>query len=107
MRRGEVYQFERDRPSREDDPRTPYRVIVSADYRLPDERVRVLTAPVERLDPQSMVAVQLGSADPIVGWVRVDLISSTYRPWLSGPHGELSAETMESVSSKLRIELDL
>ncbi|KIA61092.1 hypothetical protein [Nocardia vulneris] len=107
MRRGEVYRFERDRPSLENDPRTPYRVVVSADYRLPDERVRVLTAPVERLDPQSMVAVRLGNADPVEGWIRVDLLASTYRPWLAGPLGELCVETMESLSSKLRIELDL
>jgi hypothetical protein len=35
VRKGQVWQFERDRPSKEDDPRTPYRVVVSADYWLP------------------------------------------------------------------------
>jgi hypothetical protein len=37
VKQGQVWQFERDRPSKENDPRTPYRVVVSADYRLPLE----------------------------------------------------------------------
>ena len=31
MRQGQIWQFERDRPSKEDDPRTPYRVAVTLD----------------------------------------------------------------------------
>jgi mRNA-degrading endonuclease toxin of MazEF toxin-antitoxin module len=108
VRQGQVWRFERDRPSKDDDPRTPYRVVVSADYRLVPERRWVLTAPVvSALDIDTPVAVRLGSDDPVAGWVRADEITRTYVPWLSGPVGTVSAGTLEAVGAALRTEMDL
>ncbi|MGH3885319.1 MAG: hypothetical protein ACRDSZ_01920, partial [Pseudonocardiaceae bacterium] len=76
MRQGQVWQFERDRPSKEDDPRTPYGVVVSADYRLPPERRWVLTAPiVSTLDVDTPVAVRLQPDDPVKGFIRADKVN--------------------------------
>lgn len=100
--------FERERPSREDDPRTPYRVVVSADYRLVPERRWVLTAPVvSALDIDTPVAVRLHPDDPVEGWIRADEITRSYVPWLSGPVGNLTSDTVEALESALRTEMDL
>ncbi|MDQ2710311.1 MAG: hypothetical protein M3Z25_22985 [Actinomycetota bacterium] len=108
MRQGQVWRFERDRPSKEYDPRTPYRVVVSADYRLPPERRWVLTAPVvSALDIDTPVAVRLGSDDPMQGWIRADEITHTYVPWLSGPIGTITRASLDALAAALRTELDL
>lgn len=108
MRRGQIWQFERDRPSQEDDPRTPYRVVVSADYRLPPERRWVLTAPiVSTLDVDTPVAVRLQSGDPVQGFIRADEITRTYVPWLTGPVGKITAVTLDALTVALRTEMDL
>lgn len=108
MRQGQVWQFERDRPTKEDDTRTPYRVVVSADYRLPPERRWVLTAPVvSSLDIDTPVAVRLGEGDPVPGWIRADEITRTYVPWLSGPVGTVTDGTREALGAALRTEMDL
>lgn len=86
MRRGQVWQFERDRPSKDDDPRTAYRVVVSADYRLPPERRWVLTAPiVSTLGVDTPVAVRLQPGDPVKGFIRADEVTRTYVLWLTRP----------------------
>jgi mRNA-degrading endonuclease toxin of MazEF toxin-antitoxin module len=108
VRQGEVWRFERERPNRENDPRTPFRVVVSADYRLPPERRWVLTAPiVSSLEIDTPVAVRLQSADPTPGWIRADEVSRTYVPWLSGPIGTLTTTTREALAAALRTEMDL
>jgi hypothetical protein len=108
VRQGEIWVFERDRPTKDNDPRTPYRVVVSADYRLPPERRWVLTAPiVASLDIDTPVAVRLGDADALPGWVRADLITSTYVPWLTGPVAVLSEPAREALAAALRTEMDL
>jgi mRNA-degrading endonuclease toxin of MazEF toxin-antitoxin module len=108
VRQGEVWRFDRDRPSREDDPRTPYRVVVSADYRLVPERRWVLTAPVvSALDIDTPVAVRLQPDDPVKGWIRTDEINRTYVPWLTGPVGTISTATREALAAALRTEMDL
>ncbi len=108
MRKGQVWQFERDRPSQEDDPRTLYRVVVSADYRLPPERRWVLTAPiVSTLDVETLVAVRLQPADPVKGFIRADEVTRTYVPWLSGPVGMITVATLDALTVALRTEMDL
>lgn len=108
MRQGQVWQFERDRPSKEDDPRTPYRVVISADYRLVPQRRWVLTAPVvSTLDIDTPVAVRLGPGDPVKGWIRADEITRTYVPWLSGPIGTITSDTLSALAAALRTEMDL
>ncbi|WP_037078071.1 type II toxin-antitoxin system PemK/MazF family toxin [Pseudonocardia spinosispora] len=108
MKQGEIWLFERERPSRDNDPRTPYRVIVSADYRLPSERKWVLTAPVvANLDIDTPVAVRLSDGDPIAGWVRADQLTNTFAPWLSGPVGTLAAASLDALAAALRTEMDL
>ncbi len=108
MRKGQVWQFERDRPSKEDDPRTAYRVVVSADYRLPPERRWVLTAPiVSTLDVDTPVAVRLQPGDPVKGFIRADEVTRTYVPWLAGPVGMITDVTLEALSLALRTEMDL
>jgi mRNA-degrading endonuclease toxin of MazEF toxin-antitoxin module len=108
VRRGQIWRFERDRPTREGDPRTPYRVIVSADYRIVPERHWVLTAPiVSALDIDTPVAVRLQEGDPTKGWIRADEITRTYVPWLSGPIGAVTADTLDALAAALRTEMDL
>lgn len=108
MKQGQVWQFERDRPSKENDPRTPYRVVVSADYRLPPERRWVLTAPiVSTLDVDTPVAVRLQPGDPVKGFIRADELTRTYVPWLTGPLGTISAVTLDALVVALRTEMDL
>ena len=108
MRRGQVWHFDRDRPSKEEDPRTPYRVIVSADYRLPPERRWVLTAPiVSTLDVDTPVAVRLQPTDPVKGFIRADEITRTYVPWLTDPVGMISPTTLDALAAALRTEMDL
>jgi mRNA-degrading endonuclease toxin of MazEF toxin-antitoxin module len=108
VKQGQIWIFERDRPSRQDDPRTPYRVIVSADYRLPPERRWVLTAPVvSALDIDTPVAVRLGTDDPAQGWIRADEVSRTYVPWLTDLVGTITATTREALAAALRTEMDL
>jgi mRNA-degrading endonuclease toxin of MazEF toxin-antitoxin module len=86
----------------------PYRVIVSADYRLPSERRWVLTAPiVSTLDIDTPVAVRLQSADPVKGFIRVDEITRTYVPWLTNPIGMITPATREALAAALRTEMDL
>lgn len=103
-----VWQFERGRPSKEDDPRTPYRIVVSADYRLPPERRWVLTAPVvSTLDVDTPVAVRLQPGDPVKGFIRADELTRTYAPWLSGPVGMITDVTLDALSVALRTEMDL
>ncbi|MGH3838249.1 MAG: hypothetical protein ACRDSF_21520 [Pseudonocardiaceae bacterium] len=107
MRQGQVWQFERDRPSKDDDPRTPYRLVVSADYRLPPERRWVLTAPiVSTLDVDS-VAVRLQPDDPVKGFIRADEVTRTYVPWLTGPVGMIAEATLDALAAALRTEMDL
>lgn len=108
MRQGQVWRFDRDRPTKENDPRTPYRVIVSADYRLVPERRWVLTAPVvSALDVDTPVAVRLQDGDPVTGWIRADEITRTYTPWLSDPLGTVTPQTLEALAAALRTEMDL
>jgi mRNA-degrading endonuclease toxin of MazEF toxin-antitoxin module len=108
VRRGQVWQFERDRPAKENDPRTPYRVVVSADYRLPPERRWVLIAPiVSTLDIDTPVAVRLQPGDPVKGFIRADEVTPTYVPWLSGPVGMITAVTLDALAVALRTEMDL
>jgi mRNA-degrading endonuclease toxin of MazEF toxin-antitoxin module len=108
VRQGQIWQFDRDRPAQEDDPRTPYRVIVSADYRLPPERRWVLTAPiVSALDVDTPVAVRLQSGDPVKGFIRADEITRTYVPWLTDPIGMITPATREALAAALRTEMDL
>jgi mRNA-degrading endonuclease toxin of MazEF toxin-antitoxin module len=108
VRQGQVWQFERDRPAKEDDPRTPYRVVVSADYRLPPERRWVLTAPiVSTLDIDTPVAVRLQPGDPVKGFIRADEVTRTYVRWLSGPVGMITAVTLDALAVALRTEMDL
>ncbi|MGB6163726.1 MAG: hypothetical protein WCF33_20100 [Pseudonocardiaceae bacterium] len=108
MKQGQVWQFERDRPSTENDPRTSYRVVVSADYRLPPERRWVLTAPiVSTLDIDTPVAVRLQPGDPVKGFIRADELTRTYMPWLTGPLGTISAVTLDALVVALRTEMDL
>ncbi len=108
MKQGQVWQFERDRPSKENDPRTPYRVVVSADYRLPPERRWVLTAPiVSTLDVDTPVAVRLQPGDPVKGFIRADELTRTYVLWLTGPLGTISAVTLDALVVALRTEMDL
>ncbi len=108
MRQGQVWQFERDRPSKDDDPRTPYRVVVSADYRLAPERRWVLTAPVvSALDVDTPVAVRLQPGDPVKGFIRADEVTRTYVPWLTGPVGTITTVTHEALAAALRTEMDL
>lgn len=108
LRQGQVWQFERDRPSKDGDSRTPYRVIVSADFRLPPERRWVLTAPVvSTLDVDTPVAVRLQSGDPVKGFIRADEVTRTYVPWLTGPVGLITPVTLEALAAALRTEMDL
>jgi mRNA-degrading endonuclease toxin of MazEF toxin-antitoxin module len=108
VRRGQVWQFERDRPSKEDDPRTPYRVVVSADYRLPPERRWILTAPVvSTLEIDTPVAVRLQSGDPVKGFIRADKVTRTYIPWLTGPVGMITPTMLDALAAALRTEMDL
>lgn len=108
MRQGQVWNFERDRPAKEDDPRTPYRVVVSADYRLVPERRWVLTAPiVSTLDVDTPVAVRLQQDDPVTGFIRADEVTRTYVPWLAGPIGMITAGTLDALAAALRTEIDL
>lgn len=108
MRQGQVWQFERDRPAKEDDPRTPYRVVVSADYRLPPERRWVLTAPVvSTLDVDTPVAVRLQPGDPVKGFIRADEVTRTYVPWLTDPLGTITGTTLDALAAALRTEMDL
>jgi hypothetical protein len=108
VRQGQVWQFERDRPSKDDDPRTPYRVVVSADYRLPPERRWVLTAPiVSTLDIDTLVVVRLQPGDPVEGFIRADEVARTYVPWLSGPVEMITAVTLDALAAALRTEMDL
>jgi hypothetical protein len=108
VRQGQVWQFERDRPAKEDGPRTPYRVVVSADYRLPPERRWVLTAPiVSTLDVDTPVAVRLQPGDPVKGFIRADEVTRTYVPWLTGPVGMTTVATRDALATALRTEMDL
>jgi mRNA-degrading endonuclease toxin of MazEF toxin-antitoxin module len=108
VRKGQIWQFERDRPVKEDDSRTPYRVVVSADYRLPPERRWVLTVPiVSTLDVDTPVAVRLQPRDPVKGFIRADEVTRTYVPWLTGPVGMITVVTLEALAVALRTEMDL
>ncbi len=102
MNRGDLYSFDRDRPSREDDGRTPYRVIVTPGYLLPEGENWVMVAPVERVDPDRLVAVPLAAADPVPGWIRTDRVTTVYRPWLSGPVGRLTEDTIAVFDERLK-----
>lgn len=103
MNHGDVYTFDRERPSREgDDERTAYRVIVTPGYLLPPGENWVMVAPVERYDPDRLVAVTLSDADPIQGWIRADRVTTVYRPWLSGPVGRLSEKTITVFDERLK-----
>jgi hypothetical protein len=53
------------------------------------------------------VAVRLGPGDPVKGWIRADELHRTYVPWLSGPIGTITAETLETLTAALRSEMDL
>lgn len=108
MKQGQVWEFERDCPSKGDDPRTPYRVVVSADYRLPPERRWVLTAPiVSMLHVDTPVAVRLQTDDPVKGFIRADEVTRTYVPWLTGPIGMITGATLDALAAALRTEMDL
>lgn len=100
MGQGQVWQFERDRPSKDDDPRTPYRVVVSADCRLPLERRWGLTAPiVSTLDVDTPVAVRLQPGDPAKGFIRADELTRTHVPWLTGPVGMITPATLDALAA--------
>jgi hypothetical protein len=104
VRQGQVWQFERDRLAEEN----AYRVVVSADYRLPPERRWVLTAPiVSTLDVDTPVAVRLQPGDPVKGFIRADELTRTYVPWLTGPVGMITAVTLDALVAALRTEMDL
>lgn len=49
--------------------------------------------------------VELGSADPLVGFVMVDDLMQLYRDELGGPLGALSPATVQRVSTALRVAL--
>ncbi|MBF6072886.1 type II toxin-antitoxin system PemK/MazF family toxin [Nocardia farcinica] len=103
MNRGDIYTFDRERPSRgDDDERTPYRVIVTPGYLLSAGENWVTVAPIERFDPDRLVAVPLADADPVQGWIRPDRVMTVYRPWLSGPVGRLSDETIAVFDERLK-----
>lgn len=102
MNHGDIYTFDRERPSREDDERTPYRVIVTPGYLLGPGENWVMVAPVVRFDPDRLVAVALDAADPIEGWIRPDRVTTVYRPWLSGPVGRLTDETKAVFDERLK-----
>ncbi|WP_282783254.1 MULTISPECIES: type II toxin-antitoxin system PemK/MazF family toxin [unclassified Nocardia] len=102
MNHGDIYTFDRERPSREDDERTPYRVIVTPGYLLGPGENWVMVAPVERYDPDRLVAVPLADADPIAGWIRTDRVTTVYRPWLSGPVGRLADDTIAIFDERLK-----
>lgn len=103
MNRGEIWNFDRERPSRgEDDERTPYRVIVTPGYLLPEGENWVTVAPIERFDPDRLVAVPLAENDPVEGWIRPDRTMTVYRPWLSGPLGRLTDDTIALFDARLK-----
>ncbi|MFI6865989.1 type II toxin-antitoxin system PemK/MazF family toxin [Nocardia sp. NPDC050406] len=103
MNRGDIYTLDRDRPSRENDERTPYRAIVTAGYLLAPGENWVVVAPIEGLDPDRLVAVPLADDDPVQGWIRPDRVTTVYRPWLSGPVGRLTADTMTVFDQRLTV----
>jgi mRNA-degrading endonuclease toxin of MazEF toxin-antitoxin module len=108
VRQGQIWHFDRDRPAKEDDPRTPYRVVVSADYRLPSERRWVLTSPiVSALDVDTPVAVRLQPGDPVKGFIRADEVTRTYVPWLTDPVGRITEATLDALAAALRTEMNL
>jgi hypothetical protein len=107
MKQGEIWEYIQPRPSRADDERTPYRVILSADYVLAAPQRWVLAAPIDNRDPDVLVSVPLGSGDPIPGWIRLDRIATLYRPWLKGPIGQVETSTVERISALLRATFDL
>ncbi|MCU1641959.1 MAG: hypothetical protein JWN03_2234 [Nocardia sp.] len=102
MNHGDIYTFDRERPSREADERTPYRVIVTPGYLLPESENWVMVAPVEQLDPDRLVAVPLSDTDAVQGWIRCDRVTTVYRPWLSGPVGRLTDETIAVFDERLK-----
>lgn len=102
MNHGDVYHFDRKRPSRENDERTQYRVVITPGYLLPETENWVMVAPIERFDPDRLVAVALAAADPVEGWIRPDRVTTAYRPWLSGPVGRLTAETIAVFDERLK-----
>jgi mRNA-degrading endonuclease toxin of MazEF toxin-antitoxin module len=102
VNRGDIYTFDRDRPARDHDERTPYRVIVTPGYQLGPNENWVMVAPIERFDPDKLVAVLLSDADPVEGWIRPDRVTTVYRPWLTGPVGRLSDETIAVFDQRLK-----
>jgi hypothetical protein len=99
---GDIYTFERERPSRDNDERTPYRVIVTPGYLLPPDENWVMVAPIEQFDPDRLVAVPLADDDPVQGWIRTDRVTTAYRPWLSGPVGRLTTATISVFDERLK-----
>jgi hypothetical protein len=68
----------------------------------------VLTAPiVATLDIDTPVAARLQERDPVKGWIRADEITRTYVPWLSGPFGGITPDTLDALAAVLRTEMDL
>lgn len=102
MNRGDIYTFDRERPSRENDERTPYRLIVTPGYLLGPGDNWVMVAPIERFDPDKLVTVPLLQEDPVQGWIRPDRVTTVYRPWLSGPVGRLTDETIAVFDQRLK-----
>ncbi|WP_331761234.1 type II toxin-antitoxin system PemK/MazF family toxin (plasmid) [Nocardia sp. NBC_01377] len=103
MQRGDIFKFDRDRPTREGaDERTPYRVIVTPGYLLAPGENWVMVAPIESLDPDKLLAVPLADSDPVAGWIRPDRVTTVYRPWLSGPVGRLGTDTLAVFDQRLK-----
>ncbi len=108
MKQGEIWEYVHPRPARRDDERTPYRIILSADYLLAASQNWVLAAPIDRLDPDILVSVTLTDQDPLPGgWVRLDRIATLYRPWLRGPVGQVGEGTLEQIATLLRATFDV
>ncbi|MFB8003456.1 hypothetical protein [Nocardia sp. NPDC056000] len=113
MKQGGVYRYAQIRPGREDDERTPYRVIVTATDQIAPDTTWVQVARVENRDPGLLMAVPFTDADPRTGWIRVDQIDTVYTPWLVGPddsrepYGECTPETWAKIRTRLKARFGL
>ncbi|MBL1073602.1 hypothetical protein JK358_04280 [Nocardia sp. 2] len=113
MKQGEFWRYAQQRPARDDDERTPYRIILTATPNLASGKKWVRVARIENRDPGLLTSVALGDSDPIPGWVRTDQIDTVYVPWLTddqgqqSPIGECSLDTWREIRTRLRAEFGL
>lgn len=113
MKQGEVWKYAQTRPAREDDERTPYRLVLTATTNITPDTKWVRVARIEHRDPQLLKAVRLAAEDPVAGWVRMDQIDTVYVPWLTDdtgeprPIGTCTPDTWAQIRTRLKAEFGL